>query len=233
MAKSRLHHPMVTANHDSIELAALIDHALLSPTAIPSQIEHGCAEADRFGFATVCVYPCHVRLATEYLHGRKPKVCTVIGFPSGASTSTSKLFEAQEAAENGATELDVVINLGWVKMGETNKLHHELATICEETGLLVKAILEMGMLTDAEKRLAAEVCMDSGVAFLKTSTGWHGGAKVADIRLLREISHGQIGIKAAGGIRTTGQALELVDAGATRLGTSRGPDIVRPSNPDE
>lgn len=213
--------------HSDINLAEFIDHALLFPTATSEQVTRWCAEADRFGFVSVCVYPAHVRQAVELLHNKRPNVCAVIGFPTGATTSATKLFEAQEAVENGATELDVVINLGWLKMGETEKLHRELAEICEETDQTVKAILETGVLTEDEKRLAAEVCMDAGVSFLKTSTGWFGGATVEDVKLLKQISKDRVGIKASGGIRTPQQAIELILAGATRLGTSRGPDLIR------
>ena len=218
---------MAEVSLQTVDFAPLIDHALLAPAATPQQVEHWCAEADRFGFAAVCLAPTHVRQAVELLHGRAPAVCTVIGFPLGASTAATKLYEAQDAAENGATELDVVINLGWLKSGQTNPLHRELADIVEATGQTVKAILEMGLLDEAEKRLAAEVCMDAGVAFLKTSTGWQGGATVADVQLLKAITQDRVGIKASGGIRTPEQALALVEAGATRLGTSRGPDILR------
>ncbi|MBD2741068.1 deoxyribose-phosphate aldolase [Coleofasciculus sp. FACHB-1120] len=210
----------------NIDIAPFIDHALLNPTATPEQVKQWCEEADRFQFAAVCVYPAYVRQATELLKGKQPKVCTVIGFPSGATTSAVKLYEAQEAVENGAVELDVVINQGWLKIGKTEDVHREIAEICE-TGQTVKAILETTRLTDAEKRLAAEICMDAGVAFLKTSTGFFGGATVADIQLLKEVAREQVGIKASGGIRTPEQALELIMAGATRLGTSYGPDLLR------
>lgn len=210
-----------------IDLAPLIDHTLLNPLATPEAIEQLCHEADRFHFPTVCVYPTHVYLAAELLYRKSPRVCSVIGFPSGATTSAVKLCEAQEAVENGATELDVVINLGWLKRGNTDAVYQELAQICESTGQTVKAILEMALLTEAEKRLAAEICLDAGVAYLKTSTGWHGGATVADVQLLREVAGERVGIKAAGGIRTPEQALQLVMAGATRLGTSRGVDLLR------
>jgi len=217
----------VAAVHPEIDLAEYIDHALLNPTATSEQVIQWCDEADRFRFATVCVYPVHVRQAVELLHNKRSKVCTVIGFPSGATTPAVKLYEAQEATENGAAELDVVINLGWLKMGQTNEMHRELAEIVEATGLPVKAILEMSLLTDAEKKLAAEISLEAGVAFLKTSTGWQGGATLSDVKLLKEISKERVGIKASGGIRTADQALELILAGATRLGTSRGPDLVR------
>jgi deoxyribose-phosphate aldolase len=215
---------------DPIDLAPLIDHSLLLPTATSAQVEHWCAETDRFGFAAVCVMPVHVKQAAELLHGRKPRVCTVIGFPTGATTSAVKRYEAQEAIENGATELDVVINLGWLKTEQTHRLHREIAEIVEACGVPVKAILEMSALEPPEKRLAAEICMDAGVAFLKTSTGWQGGATVADVKLLAEMSRGRLGVKASGGIRTLEQALSLVEAGATRLGTSRGPDLIKALN---
>lgn len=210
-----------------IDLAPYIDHSLLIPTASLEQVDHWCAEAQRYGFASVCVYPVHVQRAVENLHDSRIAVCTVIGFPTGADTSASKLFAAQEATEHGATELDIVINLGWVKSGQLERTHRELAQIVEETGQCIKAILEMSLLTETEKRAAADLCMDAGVHFLKTSTGWNGGATVEDIRLLKDISRGRVGIKASGGIRTPEQALALVEAGATRLGTSRGADILK------
>jgi deoxyribose-phosphate aldolase len=218
---------MVASAYPDIDLASFIDHALLNPTATAEQVEQWCDEADRYRFAAVCVYPVHVKQAANLLHNKSPKVSTVIGFPTGATTSGVKLYEAQEAVENGATELDVVINLGWLKSGQLNELHRELAEIREATGQTMKAILEMSLLTEAEKRIAAEICMDAGVAFLKTSTGWTGGATVPDVRLLKEISNDRVGIKASGGIRTIEQALELILAGATRLGTSRSLDLLR------
>lgn len=217
---------MVGADLD-IDLAAFIDHALLVPTATPEQVEQYCAQAEQFHFPTVCVYPSAVKQAAQLLHGRKTKVCAVIGFPTGATTSSVKQYEALEAIENGATELDVVINLGWLKSGRSEELYREIASICEETGQTVKAILETALLNDTEKRLAAEVCMDAGVEYLKTSTGWFGGATVSDVRFLRDIAKGQIKIKASGGIRTVEQAIALIEAGASRLGTSRGVELVR------
>ena len=217
----------MTADYPNIDIAPFIDHALLNPIATPDQVEQWCEEADRFHFAAVCVYPTYVRQASERLKGKQPKVCTVIGFPTGAMTSKVKLYEAQEAVENGATELDVVINLAWLRAGKSEVMHQEIAEICESTGQTVKAILETTLLTDAEKRLAAEICMDAGVQFLKTSTGWSGGATVADVGLLNQVAQERVGIEASGGIRTVEQALELIMAGATRLGTSRGPDLIR------
>jgi deoxyribose-phosphate aldolase len=157
----------------------------------------------------------------------------VIGFPSGATTTSVKLFEAQEAVENGAEELDVMINLGWLKAGKSEDIYREIAQICEETGQIIKVILETNVLTNTEKRLAAEIAMDAGASFLKTSTGWFGGATVEDVKLLQKITKGRVGIKASGGIRTREQALDLIGAGATRLGTSRGPDLVRQGDDQE
>ncbi len=214
-------------NYPDLDIAPLIDHALLNPDATPEQVEKCCQEADRYQFATVCVYPVYVRQAAELLHNKNPKVCTVIGFPTGATTPASKLYEAQEAVDNGASELDVVLHIGGLKAGRTDELYREIAEICDETGQVVKVILETALLTEAEKRLAAEICMDAGAQFLKTSTGWQGGATVEDVRLLKNLTQGQIGIKAAGGIRTLEQAFDLVVAGASRLGTSRGPELLR------
>lgn len=217
----------MSVTDSNIELAAYIDHALLTPTATPQQLEQWCAEADQFHFSTVCIYPVAVKQAVQLLNNKKVRVCAVIGFPTGATTSAVKLYEAQEAAENGATELDVMINLGWLKAGKSEDIYREIAAICEATGLTVKAILETNVLTDTEKRLAAEICMDAGAAYLKTCTGWFGGATIADVRFLKEITKGQLGIKASGGIRTPSQAIALIEAGASRLGTSKGPDIIR------
>ncbi|MBD2212651.1 deoxyribose-phosphate aldolase [Calothrix sp. FACHB-156] len=223
----------MAADYPDIDIAPFIDHALLTPTATPEQVEQWCEEADRFNFAAVCLHPTYVKRAAELLHGKNPKVCTVIGFPTGATTSAVKLYEAQEAVENGATELDVVLNLGWLKAGKTEAVHREIAEICEATGQTVKVILETNLLTDPEKKIAAELAMEAGAAFLKTSTGWNGGVTVEDVRLLKEIARERVGIKASGGIRTINQALELILAGATRLGTSRGIDLIRQRNNPE
>lgn len=211
----------------NINLADYIEHTLLKPSAMLEEVQQFCRDAVKYNFPTVCVYPCAVKQATELLHNHKVQVCTVIGFPTGANSSAVKLYEAQEAAENGATELDVVINLGWLKSGQAEKIYQEIAPICDVTGKTVKAILETTVLTQEEKALAAEVCLDAGVSYLKTSTGWFGGATVEDVRLLKELSRGRVGIKASGGIRTLEQAFALIEAGATRLGTSRGVELMR------
>ncbi|BFM40685.1 deoxyribose-phosphate aldolase [Synechocystis sp. LKSZ1] len=211
----------------SLDLAPYIDHALLDPTATPEDLNRACDQAEHHRFAAICVYPSAVPQAVERLRGKKVAVCAVIGFPSGASTSASKLYEAQEATEAGATELDVVINQGWLKAGLTNEVYQDLAQICEATGQKVKAILEMSRLTEAEKRLAADICLDAGASYLKTSTGWFGGATVADVQFLARLIQVRVGIKASGGIRTLEQAIALIEAGATRLGTSHGVDLLQ------
>lgn len=217
----------MAADYPDIDIAPFIDHSLLIPTATPEQVEQWCEEAYRFNFAAVCIHPCFVKQTAELLHGKQQQVCTVIGFPMGATTSAVKLYEAQEATENGATELDVVINLSWLKAGKIEAVHREIAEICEETGQTVKVILETNLLTEAEKRLAAEISLEAGARFLKTSTGWNGGATVADVRLLKNMTKEDVGIKASGGIRTYNEAIELILAGATRLGTSRSMELLR------
>ena len=212
---------------EAIDLAPFIDQALLDPASTDEQLKACCAAAERYGFPAVCVYPMHVRAAAEYLSGKPSQVCAVIGFPTGAATAAIKLYEAQEAVEHGATELDVVINQSWLKQGDVEQLHRELAEICEATGQPVKAILEMSRLTPPELQMAVDVCLDAGVQFLKTSTGWFGGTTVEQVRQLKQLSKGRAGIKASGGIRTAALAIQLVEAGATRLGTSRGPELMR------
>ncbi|PSO48629.1 MAG: deoxyribose-phosphate aldolase [Cyanobacteria bacterium SW_9_44_58] len=213
--------------NQDINIASTIDHSLLNPAAKLEDLKRCCNEAWQHNFPTVCVYPSFVRQATEYLHAKAPEVCTVIGFPTGATTTATKCYEAQEATENGASELDVVINLGWLKAGEPERVNREMAQICEETGQTVKAIIETGLLTQQEKQLAVEVCLDAGVAFIKTNTGWFGGATVADVELIREITKGQVGIKASGGIRSRENAIALLNAGANRLGTSHSLKLIR------
>ncbi len=210
-----------------ISIADYIEQAILNPTSTSQQIKEGCNLAMSYNFPFVCVYPTAVKEATELVYNQKTQVATVIGFPSGASTSLTKLSEANEAIENGANELDVVINLGWLKEGNSDSIYKEIASIVSETGVPVKAILEMTVLTPDEKQLAAEICLDAGVSFLKTSTGWFGGATVEDVKLLHEITKGRIQIKASGGIRNLTQAMALINAGATRLGTSQGLQLVQ------
>ena len=209
------------------DLRDFIEHTLLNPFATTQELEQLCEEAKHYQFPAICVAGCFVRPAVELLYNQKSEVHTVIGFPTGVTTSATKLFEAREAVENGADGLDVVINLGWLRARDLDPLHKELAEICELTQKPVKAILEMAQLTEEEKLLAVEICLDAGVAFLKTSTGWMGGATVKDVRLLRQLAGDRIGIKASGGIKDYTQAVELIQAGATRLGTSRGVQLIK------
>jgi len=209
------------------DLAPYLDHSLLDPTATAAAVELCCHQAIHHGFAAVYVHPWAVSQAVDLLKNQKVAVGTVIGFPLGATTAATKLFEAQEATERGATELDVVINLGLLKGGKTEAVYEEIAQISQETGQKVKAILEMSRLTAAEKRLAAEICLDAGASFLKTHTGMFGGATVADVSFLAAITQGRVGVKAAGGIRSYEQAIALIEAGASRLGTSHSIDLLQ------
>ena len=210
-----------------INLAEYIDHTLLLPMVTPEEIEEGCEIALRYGFPTFCVPPCYVPRAVERLHGSPVRVSTVVGFPLGTNTAEAKLYEAQLAVEQGCQELDVRINLAWLKARELDRLHAEIAQIVEETGVCVKAILETAQLDEEEKKLAAEICMDAGAAFLMTSTGWMGGATLADVQLLAQLSRGRVGVKASGGIRTLAQAEAMIAAGATRIGTSWGLELMQ------
>ncbi len=212
---------------NEIDLARYLEHSLLHPAATEAQVKECCEAAVQFDFPAVCLYPTAIKTARDFLHQRPIQICSVVGFPAGAHTTATKLYEAQEAVENGATELDVMLNLAFVKMGESEKLYQEVAQIVELTKVPIKGILETALLTDTEKRLAAEICLDAGVSYLKTSTGWFGGATVADVKLLHGITKGRIGIKAAGGIKTVDQAIALIQAGATRLGTSRSIKIMQ------
>lgn len=209
--------------YEHIDLAPMIEHALLHPAAGPEQVLQWCTEADRYRFATVCVTPALVPQAVELLHGKSPAVCAVVGYPLGATLADTKTHEAMRCLEAGARELDVMLNLGWLKNGDSDRLHRELAEICDMAGGEgVKAILEMGLLTPPELELAVEVALDAGVQFFKTHTGWNGGVTVAQVQMLGDLVRQRAGIKAAGGIQTLEAALTLAAAGATRLGTSRG-----------
>lgn len=210
----------------SLNLAEYIDHTLLLPMVTPEQIDQGCEIALRYGFPTFCVPPCYVPRVVERLHGSPVKVSTVVGFPLGTTTAEAKLYEAQLAVEQGCRELDVRINLAWLKAGELDRLHAEIAQLVEETGVCVKAILETALLTEEEKKLAGEICIDAGAAFLMTSTGWMG-ATLADVQLLWQLSRGKVGVKASGGIRTVAQAEAMIQAGASRIGTSWGLELMQ------
>lgn len=207
-----------------MNLAPYIDHTLLRPDATPAQIEQLCAEAVEHSFAAVCVPPCYVRLVAEKLHNSKVAVCTVIGFPLGYQLAKVKFFEAHQALTEGATELDMVINIGALKAGRTEEVEEEigqLAELCHLRGALLKVIIETALLSEDEIVLACQLCEEAGADFVKTSTGFASrGASVADIMLMRRTLPGQIRIKAAGGIRTRTAALALIAAGADRIGSS-------------
>ena len=203
-------------------LAACIDHTLLKPDATPADIERLCAQAVRFGFKAVCVNPWHLSLAVRCLRNSAPAAITVAGFPLGASQTLVKAREAGLAVEQGAAEVDMVLNIGALKAGEMALVRQDIFEVVQACGPApVKVILETCLLTDAEKELACRLAVDAGAAFVKTSTGFaSGGATEADVRLLRSIVGPQIGVKASGGIRTLDDALRMLAAGADRLGAS-------------
>ncbi|MGE5554109.1 MAG: deoxyribose-phosphate aldolase [Betaproteobacteria bacterium] len=212
-----------------MDLAKLIDHTLLKPDATPEAIARLCGEAAEYGFASVCVNPGNVALAAALLRGSEVKVCTVIGFPLGATTPLAKAFEARDAVANGADELDMVLNVGALKAGDEALVARDIRAVVEAAGgRLVKVILETGLLTEEEKVRACLLAKEAGAGFVKTSTGFGpGGATVEDVRLMRQAVGPDFGVKASGGIRDRVTAERMVAAGATRLGTSSGVAIIR------
>lgn len=212
------------------ELARLIDHTLLKPEASETQIRQLCAEALEHRFASVCVNAGWVPLCAGLLAGSEVKTCTVVGFPLGATLPAVKVFEATAAIEAGATEVDMVINVGRLKSGDLAGVYDDIAGVVEaahRSAALVKVIIETALLSEQEKVAAALLVKEAGANFVKTSTGFGGGgATVADIRLLRLVVGPAMGVKASGGVRTAASALALVAAGATRIGASAGVAIV-------
>lgn len=212
------------------QLARYIDHTLLKPDATREQILKLCREAVEHRFASVCVNPCWVPLCAETLQGSGVKVCTVIGFPLGATLSTVKAFEAEECIRQGAGEVDMVINIGALKSGDQRYVENDIRAVVERAhalGALVKVIIETVLLTQEEKVLACRLSQAAGADFVKTSTGFAGGgATVEDVALMRQVVGEAMGVKAAGGIRTYEDALRMIQAGANRLGTSAGVQIV-------
>ncbi|WP_139925711.1 deoxyribose-phosphate aldolase [Hymenobacter sp. DG01] len=208
----------------SQKLAAAIDHTLLKPDATPDQITQLCQEAAAHRFASVCVPPCYVRFAAEQLQNTGVPVCTVIGFPLGYALAKVKFFEAHQALADGATELDMVINIGALKAGRLEEVEEEigqLAELCHLRGAILKVIIETALLEEAEIITACQLCVEAGADFVKTSTGFaNRGASVADIMLMRRSLPGGVRIKASGGIRTRTAALALLAAGADRIGSS-------------
>lgn len=216
------------------ELARLIDHTDLRPTATDADVRRLCEDAVRHGFYAVCINPFFVRLASRLLLNSGVKVCTVIGFPLGMNTLDVKAFEARRAVEDGADELDFVINLGMVKSGNYAYVEEEVSKVLDlARGAVVKVIIETGYLTVEEMGRLCEIAVNVGADFVKTCTGFGPrGVSVEDVRLIKGFTGGRVGIKAAGGIRTYEQAVSLIEAGATRLGTSHGLKILEgaPSN---
>jgi deoxyribose-phosphate aldolase len=212
------------------DLASYIDHTLLKPDATYDQIRHLCREADEHGFKNVCINPCYVPFAKQTLKEMKCRsgVCTVIAFPLGALNWEMKGFEAELAVEGGADEIDMVMNIGAFKSGDYDLVRGEIEeVVAAADGRTVKVIIETNLLTDEEKKTAAEIVVEANANFVKTCTGWNGGVKLEDVRLLREVVGDEIGIKASGGIKTAEQALALIEAGATRIGSSSSVEIVR------
>lgn len=220
----------------NLEIAKYIDHTLLSPSASRDDITKLCQEAKEFSFFAVCVNPCHVRQAVKELSSSKVAVATVIGFPLGANLMDIKIAEAQRAISEGAEELDMVINVGALKDRETDFIVEEIRSIVKVSkDHLVKVIIECDLLTDEEKVAATEACVRAGAGMVKTSTGFvkdGKGATVEDIQLMkRTIGSAGLGIKASAGIRDYEKAKQLLEAGATRLGTSAGVTIVGGAQP--
>ena len=210
-------------------MAAMIDHTLLKPDASEAQIAKLCAEARENGFASVCVNPGYVAQCAEALSGCAVKVCTVIGFPLGATTSAAKAFEADDAVKNGAGEVDMVVNVGKIKSGAWDYVEADIRAVVDAVKgrALVKVIIETCLLTDEEKVRVCQAAKAAGADFVKTSTGFStGGAKVEDIALMRSTVGPDMGVKASGGIHNTQEALAMIEAGATRIGASSGIAIV-------
>ena len=210
-----------------MDLANYIDHTILKPEATSRDVERLCREAAEFKFAAVCINPCYVELAVGLLAGTGVKVATVIGFPLGANLSIVKAFEAQQAVQQGADEIDMVINVGAVKQGNWETVLDDIRQVVEGAeGHIVKVIVETALLTEDEKKKVCNLVLNSGAHYIKTSTGFStAGATVADIELFKAIVGKKIGIKASGGIRSRADAEVMIAAGATRLGTSAGVSI--------
>jgi deoxyribose-phosphate aldolase len=214
----------------SLELAAMIDHTLLKPEATAAQVETLCQEAIMNGFASACIQPVYVPLVASLLQGYDVKVCTVIGFPLGSNLSQSKIDEASRCIQEGAVELDMVLWVGGMKNQAYAQVYEEIAGVTElahENNVLLKVILETSSLTQIEKIMACLICKDVGVDFVKTSTGFaSGGATVQDVDLMHRVVGPQVRVKASGGIRSLKDVLSMIQAGASRLGTSSGVRIM-------
>ncbi len=219
-----------------VSLARMIDHTLLKPDATSDKIAQLCFEARKYHFASVCVNPTHVKLCADLLRGSDVKVCTVIGFPLGATSAEVKAFETRNALDNGATEIDMVLNIGALKAGENELVARDIRGVVETghaAGALVKVIIETALLSDEEKVVACLLAKEAGADYVKTSTGFSGGgATVHDIALMRRTVGPSLGVKASGGIHTHEEAEALVAAGATRIGASAGVKIIQAAAPE-
>ena len=204
------------------KIAAIIDHTLLKSEATPDMAERLCREADEHGFYSVCVSPVFVSLAYELLTGSPVKVCTVVGFPAGVNEPDVKAYETSRAIQQGADEIDMVMNVGAAKAGDWKRVGFDVESVVTSArGNMVKVILETCLLSDEEKLRACEVCVAAAAGFVKTSTGFNrAGATVEDVRLMRTAVGAGVGVKASGGIRDYQTACNMIEAGATRLGTS-------------
>lgn len=213
------------------EVARHIDHTLLKADATRDEILKVCEEGVRYGFASVCINPIWVREAACALRGSGVKVCTVIGFPLGANSPDTKAYEARRSVFDGASELDMVINVGALKSGDHDLVSRDIRGVVEvahEHGYICKVIIETALLTDDEKVSACLIAKEAGADFVKTSTGFSkGGATAADVALMRRVVGGQMGVKASGGVKDLKQAQEMIQAGATRIGASVGVKIIQ------
>lgn len=214
-----------------MNLAKMIDHTLLKPDATQQEIAQLCFEARKYGFASVCVNPTWVPLCAQLLKGSSVKVCTVIGFPLGATSSETKAFETRTAIEQGATEIDMVINIGALKARDLETVARDIRGVvnaAHSKNIIVKVIIETALLTDEEKTIASLISKEAGADFVKTSTGFAGGgATVHDVELMRKTVGPQMGVKASGGVRTYEDAASMIKAGATRIGASAGVKIIQ------
>lgn len=212
-----------------MELNRMIDHTILKPEATEAAVQKIIDEAKEYNFFSVCINPCWVAFASEQLADTDVAVCTVIGFPLGANTPEVKAYEAADAIKNGANEVDMVINIGSLKSQQYDHVRQDIQGVVDAAKgkALVKVIIETALLTDEEKVKACELAKEAGADFVKTSTGFStGGAKVADIRLMRETVGPDMGVKASGGVHNAEEALAMIEAGATRIGASTGVAIV-------
>ncbi|KLV27328.1 deoxyribose-phosphate aldolase [Niallia circulans] len=212
-----------------MNIAKMIDHTLLKADATKEQIVTLCEEAKQYTFASVCVNPTWVKAASELLNRTEVKVCTVIGFPLGASTSATKAFETEDAIKNGATEVDMVINIGALKDKNYDLVKEDIKAVVDAAKgkALSKVIIETSLLTNEEKEIACKLAVEAGADYVKTSTGFStGGATVEDITLMRKTVGPDIGVKASGGVRSSEDTEKMIAAGATRIGASSGVAIV-------